>query len=120
MCVNRASDKLVCPVDDLAVYMDHTEGNVPVNGPVFVALNNPSQFLSINLVSNIFNHAIQLARLGDRGYSAKNFRPTVATAVVEANLDPEHLQVVGRWQCQETFEHHHVLPSWMGFLWTGF
>ena len=60
--VNRASDKFVCPVDALAVYMDLTEAEVPVHGPIFVPLTNPSQSLSVNLVSNILNHATQLAK----------------------------------------------------------
>ena len=46
VCANRASYKVMCPADALAVYMDHTEANVPVHGPVFVALNTPSQSLS--------------------------------------------------------------------------
>ena len=71
--------------------IDCTKANVHMHGQVFVALNNLSQPFLVNLMSNILNHAIQLAGLEDTGYSAKNFRPTVATAVVQANLDPDQV-----------------------------
>ena len=63
----------MCPVDALVIYMDGTEASVLVHGTVFVALNISSS------VSNILNHAVQLASLGDTGYSTRNFRPIVAT-----------------------------------------
>ena len=72
------------PVDALTVYIECTEANVTMYNPVFVALNNPSQSLLVNSVSNILNHAIHSVILGDRGYSAKNFKPKAATAVVQA------------------------------------
>ena len=112
MCVNLASDPVICPVRTLEDYLERTSGAGP-KGPVFVLLKDVYKPVMVTVISGILNKAIKLAGLDSKVYSAKNFRPTSATAAVESGLVPDQLRAIGQWHCQETFECHyvHALPD---------
>ena len=112
VCVNLASDPAICPVRTLEDYLESTSG-AGHKGTVFVSLKDVNKPVTVTVISGILNKAMKLAGLDSKVYSAKSFRPTTATAAVEAGLKPDQARAIGRWQCQETFEHHyvHALPD---------
>lgn len=97
------------PVCALRCYIRKTSQNrQTVNGPLFISLNKPHHALSSASIGKILEEAINLAGLGGRGFSAKCFRPTGATAAIEAKIVPDSVRKVGRWKSQEVFEQHYV------------
>ncbi len=107
--LRRASDSQLCPVDALQTYMARTVLQAGGHeGGVFISLVPPFQPLSTAAVTGILNWAIALAGLDNQTFSAKNFRPTGATAAVEAGMDPQQVQAIGRWKGSETFFKHYV------------
>lgn len=68
----------------------------PVSKPVFLTLNAPFKQLGSSGVAKVLDHAIHLAGLGGQGYTAKSFRPTGATAAVEAGVNPDYVRKIGR------------------------
>ena len=112
MCINLASDPVICPVRTLEDYLERTSGAGP-KGPVFVLLKDVYKPVMVTVISGILNKAIKLAGLDSKVYSVKNFRPTSANAAVELGLELDQVRAIGQWHCQETFEHHyvHALPD---------
>ena len=112
VCVNLASDPVICPVRTLEDYLERT-GGAGHKGPVFVSLKDVYKPITVTIISGILNKVIKLAGLDSKVYSAKSFRPMSATAAVESGLKPDQVRAIGRWWCQETFEHHyvHALPD---------
>ena len=94
VCVNLASDPVICPVRTLEDYLERTSGASP-KGPVFVLLKDVYKPITVTVISGILNKAIKLAGLDSKVYSAKNFRPTSATAAVESGLEPDQVRAVG-------------------------
>ena len=88
--------------------MERTECYRPPGGPVFLTLRPPYKELEASSVGRVFEEAIVLAGLGGRGFSAKSFRPTGATAAVENGLDSEMIRKVGRWKDLNVFYAHNV------------
>ena len=90
---------------DIRRLLERTSG-AGHKGPVYKPV-------TVTVILGILNKAIKLASLDSKVYSAKSFRPTSATAAVEAGLELDQVRAIGRWQCQETFEHHyvHALPD---------
>lgn len=108
--VPRASNRKLDPVSALDVYIQRTEGpraSVP-HRPVFLSLQRPYHALSASSISGILKAAIDLAGLGKRGYTAKSFRPTAATAAIDSGLHPDKARHIGRWASHEVFEKHYV------------
>ena len=54
--------------------------------------------------------AIQAAKLGGQGYSAKSFRPTGASVAVSSDCPPNTAMQIGRWKTNEVFYAHYVYP----------
>jgi len=50
--------------------------------------------------------AIRLAGLGNHGYSAKDFRPTGATATIDSGTNPDIVVQTGRWKTASVFWDH--------------
>ena len=71
-------------------------------------MNFPYSGLSASAIAKILSQAINLAGLGDQGYSPKSFRPTGATAAVQADVNPDRVRQIGRWKNRECFEKHYV------------
>jgi len=111
--VPPASDKKVDPVAALHIYMKRTEDirKSVLNQPVFLSLQRPYKALAAKSISGLLNSAIDLAGLGKKGYSAKCFRPTGATAAVDSGLGPDKARHIGRWASAEVFEKHYVHTS---------
>jgi integrase len=94
------------------VYIERTEEIRPKDSdPVFVSLKAPYKALTSSSIAKILGQAITLAGLGDRGFSAKNFRPSAATAAVNAKVPYETAMQLGRWKTKEVFMNHYVYPS---------
>ena len=77
-----------------------------VSDPLFLSLQKPFTAISATTVSSILGKLLKLAGL--QGYSAKDFRPTGATAAVEAGFSEQTIMKVGRWKCSEVFREHYV------------
>jgi len=108
--VPPASDSKVDPVCALKTYIERTQQareSVP-NQPVFLSLLRPYNALSAKSISGVLASAIELAGMGGKGFSAKCFRPTGATAAVDTGLCPNKVRHIGRWASAEVFEKHYV------------
>ena len=107
--VQQASNSKICPVVTLKCYLDRTSSLVDSQtGPVFVTLNRPYSAPMASSVSGILNKAIDIIGLSGQGFSAKCFRPSGATATVEAWHNPNSMCKIGRWKDQATFEEYYV------------
>ena len=96
------------PVNALEVYIERTRAVRPAGNPVFLSLKAPFHPISASTVAAILNDAISLAGLSNLGFSAKSFRPTGATAAMEANCDPDIAMQLGRWKTRSVFFEHYV------------
>lgn len=104
----RASSPQLDPVRALEDYIQRTETYRGGGGPVFITLRPPYKALEASSVAKILDEAIELAGLGNQGYTAKSFRPTGATSAVEQGIKPETVRKVGRWKDAEVFYSHYV------------
>lgn len=98
------------PCCTLKAYMSRTSELTSRSGPVFLSLNKPYSAIKADTVAKILSESIKLAGLGDKGYTAKCFRPTAANAAIESGCQPETAMYVGRWKTKEVFFSHYVYP----------
>ncbi|XP_072050326.1 uncharacterized protein [Amphiura filiformis] len=96
------------PVRALKDYIEVTQSVRPKDNPVFLSLSQPYGPITAATVAGILNEAIQLAGLGNKGFSAKSFRPTGATVAIETGCDPEITMRQGRWKTRSVFFDHYV------------
>ena len=96
------------PVLTLKNYIQRTKYVRQAGGPLFLSLRKPFGALTSKTISRILEQAIILAGLKEQGFTAKCFRPTGASNAVDAGLDPDFIQKVGRWRSRDTFEEHYV------------
>lgn len=99
------------PVSCLHMYIDKTASKRPQNGALFIALHAPYKAISSETIGNILEEAIKLCGLGDKGFSAKSFRPTGATLAMATGILPETAMQLGRWKTKDTFMNHYVYPK---------
>ena len=52
--------------------------------------------------------AIRTAGLENKGYSAKSFRPTGATAAIDSGENPDIVMKTGRWKTASVFRDRYV------------
>ena len=64
--------------------------------------------MSSSTIGKVLSDATFLAGLGDKGYSAKSFRPTAATKAICMGCDPNVACAIGSWKSQEVFQRHYV------------
>ena len=95
------------PVHTLHSYIQRTEP-FRSDGAVFIGLKRPFKAISAASVAKILDSSISRAGLSGQGFSAKSFRPTGATRAIDAGIDPDIVQKVGRWKCTEVFRNHYV------------
>jgi hypothetical protein len=102
----------VDPVHALQCYLDRTETLVGAesSAPVFISLRPPCSGVTGATIARILVEAIKLAGLDGKGYRAKSFRPTGATAAVKANAKPETVMQLGRWKTDTVFRERYVYP----------
>lgn len=103
-----ANDSMLDPVWALECYINRTRSLRSSEGPVFLTLRNLFALSKSASVAKILDEAIQMAGLEGKGFSAKSFRPTRATAAIENHVDPEKVCKVGRWKNSEVFFTHYV------------
>jgi hypothetical protein len=77
---------------------------------IILSLNKPYSSIKAETVSKVLSEAISLADLGDKGFTAKCFRPTAANAAIQAGCNPEIVMYIGRWKTKEVFLNHYVYP----------
>ena len=105
--VHRSSDPLVCPVRALHTYIDRTkQWCSDTRKHVFLQLSGSHDGLSVSSIARVLSGAIKDAGL--IGYSAKDFRPTGATAAVKAGVHDAAVMRVGRWRSVAVFREHYV------------
>ena len=106
-----AGEPQVDHVAALKCYIQRTRKFRPDKKPVFLSLTQPYTAIQHATISKQLNEAIDLAGLGDRGYSARSFRPTGATAAVKSGCLPETAMQIGRWKTREVFFNRYVYPN---------
>jgi len=106
-----SEDPQLDPVGALKCYIEKTETMRPSNGSVFLTLVRPFRGISSTTVGKILGESISLAGLEGQQFSAKSFRPTGATASVQAGCNPDIIRHVGRWKSRDVFEQHYVHPE---------
>ncbi len=110
--VPQADNAKIDPCKCLKSYIDRTRNSRPADTlPVFISLRAPFKAISSSSIAQILGQAISLSGLAGRGFSAKNFRPTSATAAVAAKVPVETAMQLGRWKTREVFLNHYVFPS---------
>lgn len=95
------------PVQTLKDYIERSEP-FRSDGAVFLSLKKPFNAISASSVAKILECSIARAGLSGQGFSAKSFRPTGATRAIDAGIDPNIVQKMGRWKCTEVFRNHYV------------
>ena len=107
------------PVHCLKVYIDRTvEGRRQGTVLLFLSLRHPYDPVGSYTIAKLLNRAIELAGLDRAKYSAKNFRPSAATAAVESRVPVETAVQLGRWKTTEVFLNHYVHPGHPVITWT--
>lgn len=92
------------PVRTLKDYISRTQKNrCKRTKPVFISLVKPFEVLSAQQISEILNLSIVLAGLDGKGFSAKLFRCTGATAAIEGGQNAEIVRKMGRWKTSHVF-----------------
>lgn len=109
--VPKAKDPKVDPVSCIKEYIDRTCHVRPIGGPLFIALKSPYKAINSSSIARILGNAIQLAGLDTSQFSAKNFRPSAATAAMNLNVSAETAMQIGRWKTKEVFFNHYVYPK---------
>lgn len=105
--IHCATDRKLCPVICLKHYINRTASQrESANGAVFLTLQRPYRGISAPTVSNILSKSIRMAGL--KGYLPKDFRPTGATAAVDAGFGEQSIMKVGRWKDAAVFREHYV------------
>ncbi len=111
VCVPPSREPQVDPVQCLHVYIDRTQSVRLADGaPLFLSLRQPFGAIGSATIAQILNRAIDLAGLDKTMYSAKNFRPSAATAAVASEVPIETAMQLGRWKTREVFLNHYVYP----------
>ncbi len=99
------------PVRCLQTYISRTESVRPCDtAPLFIGLRQPHDAISSATIAKVLDRAIELAGLDRSKYSARNFRPSAATAAVDAKVPTETAMQLGRWKTREVFLNHYVYP----------
>ena len=97
------------PVKTLFDYICRTDKfRCVLSKPVFIALVKPYSVLCSQQISVILNQAISSAGLNGKGFTAKLFRCSGATAAIEAGQDAEIVRKLGRWKTSHVFYEHYV------------
>lgn len=105
--VPRSSDLSVCPVAALQTYIARTNQFRSLDKRhVFLSLKTPYDGIKVKTIARILKDVISAAGL--EGYTAKDFRPTGATAAVQAGMHDAAVMRVGRWKSVDVFRHHYV------------
>jgi hypothetical protein len=103
------SDINLCPVKCLKMYIDRTHVFRDKRlKPVFLSLVRPYAAVQADAIAKILRSVISDAGLDVTEFSAKYFRPTGATVLIEAGHDPELVRKLGRWKCSTVFYDHYV------------
>lgn len=107
--VPPASESKLDPVSSLKCYIARTAKlRSKKTKPVFLSCKKPHRAICAATVASILNKSIRLAGLDDSIYSAKSFRPSGATAAIEAGINPDKARRIGRWKTESVFFDHYV------------
>ena len=112
VCIPRAADAKVDPVACLQAYMNRIaeQRHRDTRRAVFLTLHSPFKAITANIMAQVLKMAIQAAGLGDRGFSAKSFRPAGASVSISSNCPPETAMQIVRRKTSEVFFSHYVYP----------
>ena len=77
VCVNLASDPVICLVRTLEDYLERTNG-AGQKGPVFVLLKDVYKPVMVTVILGILNKAIKLAGLDSKVYSEKKLQAYIS------------------------------------------
>ena len=75
---------------------------------MFIMLQPPFRELRTSAIANIMEEAIRTAGLENKGYSAKSFRPTGATAAIDSGENPDIVMKTGPWKTASVFRDRYV------------
>ena len=78
---------------------------------VFIGLKRPHAAITNKTVSEILKTSIKDAGLGELGFTPRSFRPTGATAGIQAGINPGTVPQIGRWKNETVFYERYVYPT---------
>ena len=97
----------VDPVAIIRAYVDRTENPaLPADRPLFCCGDDPARGLGAQAASKIGSRFGRAHGLG-AAFTARQFRPSVATALLQAGVDPKLVQKLGRWANIQTMFRHY-------------
>ena len=105
--VEPSANEKCDPVRTIKDYMNRTE--LPLDSAIFVKAIAPYEPITARGISDILRTAIKRAGLGDT-YTPRCFRPSAASAAIQAGCDHETIRALGRWKGREVFYNHYVYP----------
>ena len=110
--IAAAQDNKIDMVAALKCYVSRTAHvrSTILGEPLFISLRPPYRAIRVGTISQILSDAISLAGLGGLGFTPKSFRPSAATAAVQANVKPETAMQIGRWKTEKVFRDRYVYP----------
>ena len=108
--VESVENSVIDPVSCLKMYMDKTQELAGSDGPVFMTLKPPYKGLAAQSISNILKNSIELTKLQPDMFTAKNVRPSAATAAIVSGCDHNTVRIRGRWKTESVFLNHYVYP----------
>lgn len=108
--VESVDESIVDPVACLRMYIDKTNQLVDKDGPVFITLRPPYRALTAQSIANILKDSISMTSLPPDIFTAKNFRPSAATAAIVSGCDNNTVRIRGRWKTESIFLNHYVYP----------
>jgi integrase len=111
--ITRASDPRLCPVLALRAYLNRTtatRASIP-DQPVFVYLDRKKPgALGNQRIAKILGNALKEAGIDDT--TAKSFRKTGASKLINAGVHSDMVMKLGRWKSPDVFYKHYV--DWAG------
>ena len=103
-----SSDIVMDPVSCSRTYIAKTvQYRKSPDNPLLISLKAPYKAISADTVGSILEESINMAGLGDQGFTAK-FRPTGATIAVSQGILPETVIKIEGWKTKEVFLNHYM------------
>lgn len=106
----RPPTRHVATVDPVAIiraYFDRTENPaLPADRPLFFCGDDPAHGIGAQAASKIGSLFGRAHGLG-AAFTARQYRPSVATALLLAGVDPKLVQKLGRWANIQTMLRHY-------------
>ena len=106
-----ATEAKVDPVETLKCYIQRTEDLRTNDKSLFLSHKAPYKGIKSDTIAKDLQAANDYTTLRGKGFTAKCFRPSCATASIKSGVQPLTAMQIGRWKTQEVFVNHYVYPN---------